>query len=514
MKLSELIREFQYSVSPASGDTEITGIVSDSRLVQAGNLFVALIGGAVDGHRYIPAAIERGASAVVGMEVSEPLDVPYIRVPDSRTALPRLAAAYFGFPARKLTMIGVTGTDGKTTTTNMIYQILKAAGHKTGMISTINAVIGDQSLDTGYHVTTPDAPDVQRYLAQMVADGITHVVLEVTSHGLSQGRVDACEFDVAVVTNITHEHLDYHRSYEEYRSAKARLLTGLSTTVQKTNGNPRMAVLNRDDASFEYLSQVATGSVLSYGFRESADILPAKMQRSSDGLRFVVTGKGMEFPLVCPLLGDFNVYNCLAAVSSTVYTLNVDPDAAQAGLSALRSVPGRMEKIAMGQEFTAIVDFAHTPNALKVALETAHQITPGRVIAVFGAAGLRDRQKRRMMAETSVKLADLTILTAEDPRTEKLDDILDEMAAGARDAGGIEGETFWRVPDRGEALRFAVSMTHVGDVVISCGKGHEQSMCFGDTEYPWDDRAAMRAALAERLSLSGYPMPYLPTQDS
>ena len=195
-----------------NGDAEIAGLVSDSRLVQPGYLFVALAGGTPDGHNYIPAALERGAVAVVGTKSLPDMKVPYLQVNDSRMALPHLAAAFYGFPARKLTMIGVTGTDGKTTTTNMIYQILLAAGYKSGMISTINAVIGDQVLDTGFHVTTPDAPDIQRYLAQMVAAGITHVVLEVTSHGLAQYRADACEFDVAVVTNITHEHLDYHGS--------------------------------------------------------------------------------------------------------------------------------------------------------------------------------------------------------------------------------------------------------------------------------------------------------------
>jgi UDP-N-acetylmuramoyl-L-alanyl-D-glutamate--2,6-diaminopimelate ligase len=513
MKISELLREFPFPSDLIGGNADIMGLVSDSRLVQPGYLFIALTGGTTDGHNFIPAALERGAVAVVGTNLLHDLKVPYLQVTDSRMALPHLAAAFYEFPARKLTMIGVTGTDGKTTTTSLIYQILLASGLKSGMVSTINAVIGDQVLDTGFHVTTPDAPDIQRYLAEMVAKGLTHVVLEVTSHGLAQFRADACEFDVAVVTNITHEHLDYHGSYEAYRSAKARLFINLNTTIPKPQGNPRTAILNRDDSSFPYLSQVSTGSLLSYGFRPEADIRPEKINHGLHGLYFLVKGKGREFPIFCPLMGDFNISNCLAAISATVYILGVSPDAAQAGISALKIVPGRMEQINLGQDFTAIVDFAHTPNALQKALQSVRQLTHGRVIAIFGAAGLRDRQKRKMMAEASIELADMTILTAEDPRSELLEDILAEMATGATKKGGVEGQTFWRISDRGEAIRFAVSHARSGDLVIACGKGHEQSMCFGDIEYPWDDRIAMRAAISEHLGVPGPEMPYLPTQD-
>lgn len=512
MKLSDLLREFPYPYSLSNGEAEVQGIASDSRLVHEGDLFVALVGNEVDGHKYIPAALKAGAAAVVGIKPLGSLPVPYLQVDDSRMALPHLAAAFYNYPARRLIMIGVTGTDGKTTTTNMIYQILQAAGIKAGMISTINAVIGDQVLDTGFHVTTPDAPDVQRYLAQMVAVGLSHVVLEVTSHGLAQLRVDACEFDVAVVTNITHEHLDYHGSFEAYQAAKARLFINLSSTLPKQQGNLRSAVLNRDDTSFDYLSQVSTGKLISYGFHPEADIRPENIIHTQDGISFTVVGKDRQFPIYCNLLGDFNISNSLAAITTSVYCLGISPEAAGVGIAAVQIVPGRMERIDLGQDFSAIVDFAHTPNALEKALQTVRSITHGRVIAVFGAAGLRDRQKRRMMAEISIELADLTVLTAEDPRTELLGDILDEMAAGAELKGGIEGQTYWKVPDRGEAIRFAVSLAHPGDVVISCGKGHEQSMCFGDVEYAWDDRTAMRVALSDLLGIPGPKMPYLPTQ--
>ncbi|HMD87913.1 MAG TPA: UDP-N-acetylmuramoyl-L-alanyl-D-glutamate--2,6-diaminopimelate ligase, partial [Anaerolineaceae bacterium] len=377
----------------------------------------------------------------------------------------------------------------------------------------LNAVIGDEILDTGFHVTTPEAPDVQRYLARMVDAGLTHVVIESTSHGLAQQRVTGCEFDIGIVTNITHEHLDYHGSYEAYRAAKARLLTGLAQTNEKRQGNPRLAVLNKDDQSYDYLNKLTTVRQVSYGLYPEADVWAEDIHQDATGLHFNVRGSGLNLRINSGLVGYYNVSNCLAAISATAIGLETPANAIEAGIAALRGVPGRMERIELGQDFLAIVDFAHTPNALRVTLETALKMTTGRVLVVFGSAGLRDRQKRRMMAEISAQLADVTILTAEDPRTESLDAILAEMSDSARSQGALEGQTFWRVSDRGEAIRLAIQMAEPGDVVVACGKGHEQSMCFGEIEYAWDDRRAMRAALAERLGIEGPPMPYLPTQD-
>jgi UDP-N-acetylmuramoyl-L-alanyl-D-glutamate--2,6-diaminopimelate ligase len=568
VSLSDLFSSFPFPYKDSSGvDCPVTAITADSRQVKPGALFVACTGGATDGHKYIPDAIAKGAAVVVGEQALAGLAVPYIQVDNSRRSLALLAAAFYGYPARKLTMIGVTGTDGKTTTTNLLYQILLAAGIKAGMISTVNAVIGDQVLDTGFHVTTPDAPDVQRYLSMMAAAGLTHVVLETTSHGWAQYRTDACEFDIGVVTNITHEHLDYHGSYEAYRAAKARLFLSLAETQVKPQGNPRLAVLNRDDRSYEYLSSVIQSAIshqlfaisqrisaISYGLGEGADMRAENIVCDASGFQFMIKNGEQRVAINSKLIGTFNILNYLAALTAAVAGLGIDPEIAARGIAAFPGVPGRMELVEFGQPFTAIVDFAHTPNALRVALETARgmlEISPrsgdpqrtgagaregktkpsrphlhlqqvqvsllrgkksGRIIAIFGSAGLRDREKRRMMAEVSAELADITVLTAEDPRTESLDDILEEMAAGARSRGGAEGETFFRVPDRGEAIRFGVRFARPGDVVIACGKGHEQSMCFGATEYPWDDRVAMRAALSELMGVEGPGMPFLPTR--
>jgi len=519
MQLIALFDKFPLPVYTPVPDVLITGLAFDSRRVQPGDLFIALSGAPTDGHRYIPDAVARGAVAVIGVESIEGLPVPYVRVSNSRQALAHIAAAWHDFPARKLTVIGVTGTDGKTTTTSLIFNILKAAGVRAGMISTVSAVIGERELDTGFHVTTPDAPDVQRFLADMVVDNLTHAVLETTSHGLAQYRVDACNFLVAVVTNITHEHLNFHGSYEAYRAAKARLFEMLPSSG--------CAILNRDDSSYEFLEGVCgQRPMIRYGFHTGADLRPLAVTHTPGGLRFITAGAGQRFALESSLVGDFNLSNILAAVGVTVCALGISPEAARQGIAALRGVPGRMERIDLGQDFTAIVDFAHTPNALRVALETVRKaISPssgssraaggakqtGRVIAVFGSAGARDITKRRLMAEVSAEFSDISILTAEDPRTESLDGILAEMAAGAVIRGGVEGQTFYRIPDRGEAIRFAVSLARPGDVVIACGKGHEQSMCFGEIEYPWDDRVAMRAALSKLLGKSGPLMPYLPT---
>jgi UDP-N-acetylmuramoyl-L-alanyl-D-glutamate--2,6-diaminopimelate ligase len=516
---AEIPEPFTRSDAP---EIAVTGISIDSRAVQPGHLFVAMKGGTTDGHDYIPKAVERGAAAIVGEREITGLSVPYLRLESSRRALTWIAAAFHDWPGRRLTVIGVTGTDGKTTTTNLIYKSLLAAGIKAGMISTVNAVIGDEVLDTGFHVTTPDAHDVQKYLAKMVDSGLTHVVLETTSHGLAQHRVDSCEFDIGVVTNITHEHLDEHGSFENYRAAKARLFSSLEITRPKPQGNPRLAVLNHDDPkSFDFLNDHIRVNKVSYGLGGEADVQGQAIQYLPAGIHFTANSKDFRVGISTGLVGSFNISNCLAAFTAIVYGIGIAPETAARGIASLEGIPGRMERIDMGQDFMAIVDFAHTPNALRSALEAAREMLnkaegieeKGRVIAVFGSAGLRDREKRRMMAETSAELADLTVLTAEDPRTESLEAILEEMADGAISRGRREGNTFWRVPDRGEAIRFALSLARPGDIVLSCGKGHEQSMCFGKTEYLWDDRTAMRAALAELLHVDGPAMPYLPSRD-
>ncbi len=477
-------------------------VVEASQDVQPGGLFVARAGRSIDGHRYIPDAIAAGAAAIVGETEQLGIPVPYVRVRNASQILGLLAAAYHDFPSRKLAIIGVTGTDGKTTTCHLLHSILKrAAGLRPGYISTISADIGGEIAPTGLHITTPGAPKIQAYLARMVAAGITHCILEATSHGLAQARLNGVEFDLALLTNVMHEHLDFHGSWEDYRDAKALLFKMLSRSWRKPN-LPKLSVINADDPSAGYFARIPADRVLRYGLAEAADFRAEDIAHQPNATVFSVAGRQIALPLI----GEFNIANALAAIAAA-RALDVEWPAIVAGVKAVELVPGRMERIDEGQNFIAMVDFAHTPNALKRALEAGRRlIEPGkRLIAVFGSAGLRDVEKRRLMAETSARLADMTVLTAEDPRTESLDDILEMMAAGCRAQGGSEGETFIRVEDRGEALYAACQMAQAGDLLMACGKGHEQSMCFGSTEYAWDDRQALRAALR------GAPLATLPT---
>ena len=519
-ELTGLFKEVRTVNNLPKKKIQLTGISINTRELAKGNLYLAIPGTKVDGHDFIPAAVKQGAAAVVGLLPSQDfqdLPVPYLQVQDTRQTLAQLTAAWYDFPARKMVIIGVTGTDGKTTTVNLIYQILLAAGIQAGLISTVNAVIGDKILDTGFHVTTPEAQDLQRYLVEMVEAGITHVVLEATSHGLAQKRVAACEFDIGAITNITHEHLDFHGDYRGYLDAKSELLRLVSNSFRKDGFDNKLVVLNKDDQSYLPLLEVVNDlkiNMVDYGTKADVDISAGDIHQRNDGITFLITQAGDKTKLITNLIGEYNVLNCLAAAAVCRSGLGLSWQVIEDGIRNLPGIPGRMESFDLGQDFQVLVDFAHTPNALEKALSAGRNITSGKVIAVFGSAGLRDQEKRRLMAEVSAEQADLTILTAEDPRTESLDGILAEMAAGVEARGGVEDETYWRIPDRGNAIRFAMQLSNPGDLVIVCGKGHEKSMCFGEIEHPWDDRTAVLAALSEHLGITGPEMPYLPTQNN
>ena len=483
-------------------DVQINRLIEDSRLVETGDCFVArLREGYSDGHRYIPQAIANGAALVIAQANAElpslPDDAPPIWiVPDTAVVLSWLAGALHQFPGQHMTVIGVTGTDGKTSICNMLYALLDAAGHKTGLISTINAIIGDTVEPTGLHISTPQAPQVQALLRSMVDDGCTHCVLEATSFGLLEHRADAAMFDVAVLSNVTHAHLDYHKTWDNYMAAKARLFEMAS----------QFGVTNVDDKSFEYVQRTAKAPLISYGLIKAASVTAKELEFSADSTTFTIVTANGNIPITTQLVGKFNVYNLLAAAGVGV-GLGLPADIIKRGLEATTAISGRMERINEGQSFLTIVDFAHTPNALERAIEAARGMTNGRIITVFGSAGRRDVEKRAMMAAVSEQLADFTILTAEDPRQESLDEILQAMADGCRAHGGVEGATFWRMADRGRAIRLALSLASADDLVLICGKGHEQSMCFGTIEYPWDDRDATRKVL--RAFLAGEPTPNL-----
>ena len=379
-----------------------------------------------------------------------------------------VATLVYRYPARNLKIIGVTGTDGKTTTVHLIYTILKLAGKRTAFVSSIEARIGEREIDTGFHVTTPNPWLLQRLLRQMVDEEIEYLVLEATSHGLGQHRLLGCNFQVGVVTNITHEHLDYHQSFEKYKAAKAKLFRGV-----------KIAVLNQDDKHFNYLKRVAKkAKIVSYGIDKKADYTPE------------------SFKFKTKLPGKYNLYNCLAAIA-TAKALGIKDEIIRRAVAGFLGLSGRLEKIDKGQDFSVFVDFAHTPNGLENVLETLKEEKgKGRLIVVFGCAGERDKEKRPIMGEIATKMADLVVLTAEDPRSEDVDNIIEQIVTGCKKAGGMEGKTYFQVPDRREAINFAIQkLTERDDTVVICGKGHEKSMCFGKTEYPWSDQKEVRLAL-------------------
>ena len=517
----------------------IHAVTGDSRLVQPGSLFVAVSGGRADGHKYLPVAIERGAVAAIG--TLPPIALPgagdlprsfcYVQVADSRKALAQVSAALQDFPSRRLAVIGVTGTDGKTTTCSLLEAILAAATGDpdqpapVGVVTTVGARIRGRESDTGLHVTTPDAPDVQRFLRAMVDEKCDYAVIESTSHGLDQARVAAVDFDVAAVTNITHEHLDYHGTRAAYVAAKALLFRALYASPPKP-GIPRTAVLNADDAGsygalLTALNEEASVhdrqvTVRSYGIpghsRTRLDVSAFDVDQAVDRTRFRVAWWGGAFPVESRLIGEFNVYNVLCAATAAL-ALGIAPDVIQAGIGSFAGVLGRMERIEAGQPFLAIVDFAHTPVSLQRALETlrplvGHGAAPGkgRLIAVFGSAGLRDREKRQLMGRVSGQYADYTVITAEDPRTEDLGEICREIARGVQEFASADRYTI--IQDRTGAIQHAVDMAQPGDVVAAFGKGHERSMCFGEIEVPWSDQDAMRAALARRREAMPAPGPH------
>ena len=531
--------------SNPSANPSIAYITADSRDVGPRSLFVAVMGDSVDGHRFIGDAVARGAAAVIGTVTHADLlartddfhnvglgETPYVQVLDARLALATASAALHDFPSRSMTVIGVTGTDGKTTTCSILESILAEATRdpsdpddpgRVGVITTVGARIRGEEQETGLHVTTPDAPQVQQFLAQMRDAGCTHAIIESTSHGLAQQRVAAVDFDVAAVTNITHEHLDYHGTREAYVAAKARLFEMLFESPAKPLAGfdgqeiPRAAVLNADDeGSYEALQQAIEDCEsdchvirLAYAFNDdTAAVRATNVDAQPDRTRFRLHWWGnksnrRDFDVKTRLIGDFNVYNILCAATAAL-ALGVPTGAVQRGVARMPGVLGRMERIDRGQDFLALVDFAHSPASLERALLTLRELVtkskagePGRLIAIFGSAGLRDHAKRGLMGQVSGRLADFTVITAEDPRTENLDDINAAIAAGVRQQAS--DDAFVIVPDRAEAIQYAVDLARAGDVVAAFGKGHERSLCFGETEYPWSDQAALASALDCRM---------------
>lgn len=478
----------------------IRRVQHDSRRVESGDLFVCIPGERADGHDFAAQAVENGATALIAshdrVEDLRDLAVPLVGVSDPRAMMASVAAAHEGYPGRTLTTIGITGTDGKSTTAFLTLAALEASGLTCGLLSTIETRVAGEPVSLDIRLTTQEAPIVQRLLGDMVEAGCTHAIIEATSHGLALHRLDECGFDVGVFTNLSPDHLDFHGTFEDYRKAKGTLFEMLN---DQPHGAPqRTAVLNADDDNWRYFSDRTRARVVTYGIdNEDSDVLTDQLMEWSDGTTFTLTAGDDSIEASVRLPGRFNVANAAAAITAGA-ALGIDIEALAAGVAACRGIPGRMERIE-GAPFDVIVDYAHTPEAMRLVLETLRPVVSGRLIVVFGCAGERSPDRRSGLGAVTAELADYTVLTEEDPRSEPSDAIIADIAIAMTAAGATEGEQFERILDRREAIDKALALAEPGDLVLIAGKGHERSIERADGPHPWDDREVTREQISTRF---------------
>ncbi|WP_258111451.1 UDP-N-acetylmuramoyl-L-alanyl-D-glutamate--2,6-diaminopimelate ligase [Alicyclobacillus sp. SP_1] len=485
MRLRELLVPFVRVRVIGEGNPEITAVTADSREVTPGALFVALRGYTVDGHQYVEDAVRAGASAVVVETELPGLPVPQVVLPDTRAASAKLATVFYGFPSNRLSVVGVTGTNGKTTTTQLIARILETRGATVGVIGTIGKRVGEQT--TELTNTTPDAIALQKMLAEMVHAKCSHVVMEASSHALEEGRLAGTRFQTAVFTNLTQDHLDFHGTMEAYKAAKAKLFSRLGNQFPDNLEQCPVAVLNADDEASDDYRRQTVQEVLTYGILQLADVMAKDVLVRAEGVSFRVESFAGEADVHLQLTGRFNVYNALAALT-TALSLRIPLADAAAALETVAGVAGRFERVVAGQDFTVLVDYSHTPDSLENALQTVREFAEARVFTVVGCGGDRDRTKRPIMAKIAGDYSDLVILTSDNPRTEDPERILDDMEAGIN----VPHE---RLVDRKTAIARAVSLASAKDVVLIAGKGHETYQILGRTKIHFDDREEARAAI-------------------
>jgi UDP-N-acetylmuramoyl-L-alanyl-D-glutamate--2,6-diaminopimelate ligase len=492
MKLGALLEAAQIAVPDGAAELDVRQLAYDSRRAKEAALFVAITGFHRDGHTFAADAVARGAVAVVA---EHPIDVrvPVAIVPDTRAALADLAAEFFDHPTRRLKLAAVTGTDGKTTTVHLISDVLEASGARTGFATTVDFKVTDHEWENETRQSTQEAVEVQEFFAELLVAGGTWAVLEATSHALALRKLRGIEPDIAVFTNLSPEHLDFHGTLQSYLDAKTELFAMLASSADK--GVAKTAVLNADDSHWRYLADRAEGArILTYGIDALADVQGAILASDASGSRLSVTASGASVELTLPLVGRFNVQNALAAAAAGL-AAGATLQHARDALSRARAVRGRMERVECGQPFNVIVDYAHTPESLDKVLGLLRPLTKGKLIAVFGSAGERDRAKRPALAEVAAKHADLFVITQEDPRLEDPATILDEIEQGAIGAGKRRGTDYLVIDDRREAVSEAIRRATAQDTVVLAGKGHEGSIIVGEEKRPYDEATAARNAL-------------------
>ncbi|ALS21365.1 UDP-N-acetylmuramoyl-L-alanyl-D-glutamate--2,6-diaminopimelate ligase [Paenibacillus naphthalenovorans] len=500
MQLKELAS--QLAVSRLVGDDRIniTGLQTDSRKVNPGDLFICIPGFAVDGHDYAGKAVERGAVALVAEREME-LGVPVLIVKDARYAMAVLANHYYGYPSRELKLIGITGTNGKTTTTYLLEKILSDQGFRTGLMGNIHVKIGSRYIPNAM-TNTQEAVELQRILREMVNEGTDYCIMEASSHGLELGRVKGCRFRTGIFTNLTQDHLDFHHTMEQYKAAKGLLFSRLGNEFSDDPNQSRFAVLNADDPASKDYARLTAAQIITYGIEDpSADVRAEAIEISSKGTRFkCVTFRGSA-EVSMRLVGRFNVYNALAAIACALAE-GIELARIADSLGRVDSVEGRMEIVNAGQEFLVLVDYAHTPDGLENALSTIRQFAEGKVYCVFGCGGDRDRAKRPLMGGVAAKYADYVFVTSDNPRTENPERILQDIVPGLRTAGYDPGR-YELVADRREAIQKAVDRAAPGDCILIAGKGHETYQDIMGVKHPFDDRKVAKEAIMNRFRSSG-----------
>lgn len=490
--IPEIMKAANYEKIITLKESTITGITTDSRKVRPGYMFICLRGYHVDGHHFAAAAVKAGAVAVITEEeLNLPDDVTQFIVKDSRIAMQEVVPFFYDYPGKQLRMIGVTGTNGKTTVTHMIAHVLGNAGYKVGIIGTVHVVI--DGVSEPIHNTTPDVDELQNILYRMQEAGVTHVVMEVSSHALALNRVVGCEFDTAIFTNLTQDHLDFHGSMQEYGLAKAKLFQSVSELGPKEEKN---AIINMDDPHHLLMQEaVNEDNCLCYGYgvNSETDFFAKNVSVNALGSYFTLVHEGAEYPLHIHSMGMFNVYNALAAIAACSVE-GVGMPSILASMAGFKAVPGRFERVDEGQDFAVVVDYAHTPDGLENILKTAREMTDGRVLIAFGCGGDRDRTKRPIMGGLAARYADVTVITSDNPRSEDPESILQEVYKGACNEVRPGSEVICE-PDRATAIKKVIGMAMSGDVVLIAGKGHEDYQILKDKTIHFDDREEARKVL-------------------
>ncbi len=486
MKLQKLLENLHLLVPFQGEDLEISSIENDNRKVQEGSLFICIKGYTVDGHDFAESAVEKGAAAILA-ERPLSIDVPVILVKNTTRAMAVLADSFYEQPTKKLHLIGITGTNGKTTTSHLIEKIFADAGQKTGLIGTMYTKIADKTIETKN--TTPESLTLQKTFQQMVEAGVDIAVMEVSSHALDLGRVHGCDYDVAVFTNLTQDHLDYHITMDEYKRAKSLLFAQLGNTFDPHK--PKFAVLNADDPATDMYGRSTAAHVVTYGIDKEADIKAENIQMTSAGTNFDLIVQTEKYPISMQLIGKFSVYNVLASIAASLVS-GIEITAVIKSIETVPGVAGRFELVNAGQDFTVIVDYAHTPDSLENVLKTIQHFAKKKVYVIVGCGGDRDRTKRPLMAQIACKWASDPILTSDNPRSEDPLAILKEMEAG------VQGAEYRIIPDRKEAINTAIQQASEGDVILIAGKGHETYQIIGNVVHDFDDRLVAREAIEGR----------------